>query len=731
MNQAMWEAQKRTLLASGIEPVDKILGGLEAHRLYLAHGEAAGKSLFGFKFLIEGLKRGETVALVTGNAPEDAVRRFARLGYDCLQDIQQNRLLILEYDHNPFARQNDLMTILRELDWRLRGSEPQRLVVDPVLPLIQNKGTNAPGRAQEFMRWAASFNATVLLIGNGEYKELQPMVHESFRFEIINNGETATRYFTFEKSPDLPSQAIEVDPRRGVFLLHRPMETAIFNEKLPARDEVIQTSLLSVEIAPVPPRATTPEMEARQNRPSPPHAENRRSVPAVTTSDEASKRTSAGQSAAVVPFPLKTTEDSPVIALPNAQEAQAGEANFVSIDLEWREAPKPKAGTPMAQPITGFDDFLKEVQETIADLHLDEIIFLAPDDVVPFVESIASEALPISPIEKLDERRKTLAATGRRVSDRLFRRQVVERERRGAMERRQPVPSSSPTITAKDCTILVITEDALLCKRLESVLQDYSVTIIQDTVKGIANAMSLNPDLIILNMDLPMMDGFKVLAQLRASLTAPIITVSQTRQRASDRIHSIELGSDYFLTKPLSLVELKQKVKQLLARARGIDSWLSDATTLQNSLSEMRRDREAQSSGAAARMMPAGKATIGAYEDFIAEVEKRVKTAMQQGGSFSIVGVSLEALQRESGAQDKELFALVSQLMRTDDLLTTNPRLELVALLNHTDANGAKAFIRRVRQSVANRSDRDLPIWVRSFPSFEEERVMISKAAIS
>jgi hypothetical protein len=69
--------------------------------------------------------------------------------------------------------------------------------------------------------------------------------------------------------------------------------------------------------------------------------------------------------------------------------------------------------------------------------------------------------------------------------------------------------------------------------------------------------------------------------------------------------------------------------------------------------------------------------------------------------------------------------------MRTEDLLTTNPRFELVALLNHTDANGAKAFIRRVRQSVANRSDRDLPIWVRCFPSFEEERVMISKAAIS
>src|SRR5262249_21453298 len=180
--------------------------------------------LFGCKFLIEGLKRGETVALVTGNAPEDAVRRFMRLGYDCLQDLQQNRLLILEYgDRNQLARLNDLTPLLRELDWRLRGSEPQRLVVDPVLPLIMSKGLNVPSRAEEFRRWQASFNHTVWLMENGKYKELQPLVRKLFRFEIKNNGETATRYFTFEKTPTMPSQAIEVDPRRGVFLLHRPI----------------------------------------------------------------------------------------------------------------------------------------------------------------------------------------------------------------------------------------------------------------------------------------------------------------------------------------------------------------------------------------------------------------------------------------------------------------------------------------------------------------------------
>ena len=89
-------AKALNLITSGIEPVDKLLGGLESGHTYLAHGDASGKSLFGIKFLVEGLKRGEKAALVIRTSHEDAVRRFARLGYDCLNDVHEGRLLILE-----------------------------------------------------------------------------------------------------------------------------------------------------------------------------------------------------------------------------------------------------------------------------------------------------------------------------------------------------------------------------------------------------------------------------------------------------------------------------------------------------------------------------------------------------------------------------------------------------------------------------------------------------------
>ena len=91
-------------MVSGIEPVDELMGGLNQGELYLVHGEASGKSLFGFKFLIEGLKKGENGALVIRYSPEDAVRRFARLGYDCLEDVYSGRLVILEYSDDISVR---------------------------------------------------------------------------------------------------------------------------------------------------------------------------------------------------------------------------------------------------------------------------------------------------------------------------------------------------------------------------------------------------------------------------------------------------------------------------------------------------------------------------------------------------------------------------------------------------------------------------------------------------
>src|SRR5262249_53741488 len=219
----------RNLVPSGVEPVDKLRGGLESGKLYLVHGEGPSKSLFGYQFLIEGLKRGEHVALIINYSPEDAVRWFARLGYDCLEDIYSGRLVVLECaeeNFNQISRMKELSPVLRELGWLIGERNPERVVFEPIGRLVIGEAGSTGNRSREFASWAGGIGSTSLLIANGRSEELitnlLPLVRESFRFELKQEGGVAIRYLFFEKSPDIPGQAIEADPSKGIFLVDRP-----------------------------------------------------------------------------------------------------------------------------------------------------------------------------------------------------------------------------------------------------------------------------------------------------------------------------------------------------------------------------------------------------------------------------------------------------------------------------------------------------------------------------
>src|SRR5262244_2630833 len=195
------QAQPGRKINSGIEPVDELMSGLDRGQLYLVHGEASGKSLFGIKFLIEGLKQGRNGALVIRYSPEDAVRRFARLGYDCLEDVYSGRLVILEYSDDisqKIGKLRELTPLLRELEWLLGETHPERLIFDPVASVLAGASGNIQTRANEFAEWARSFGATVVLIANETNPEIiesfRPLVAESFRFDVREVGERAARF---------------------------------------------------------------------------------------------------------------------------------------------------------------------------------------------------------------------------------------------------------------------------------------------------------------------------------------------------------------------------------------------------------------------------------------------------------------------------------------------------------------------------------------------------------
>ena len=235
------------LIPSGVEPVDKHLGGLERGHLYLARGDASGKSLVGIAFLIEGLKRGQPGALITTQRREDAIRRFARLGYDCSRAMLTGALVVFTYSNDIVEHYLHLEPLLSEFGPILDKTSPERIVFDPVDNLLAGvKQDDVLIRANQLSVWVRSFGATVVLVANedkrGVIESLTPSVRDSFRFEVRESCDRVVRMLVFEKSPSIPDQAVRVDPSRGIFLLEDQHTGELMNERLEKNDEEAATS---------------------------------------------------------------------------------------------------------------------------------------------------------------------------------------------------------------------------------------------------------------------------------------------------------------------------------------------------------------------------------------------------------------------------------------------------------------------------------------------------------
>ena len=78
-----------------------------------------------------------------------------------------------------------------------------------------------------------------------------------------------------------------------------------------------------------------------------------------------------------------------------------------------------------------------------------------------------------------------------------------------------------------------------------------------------------DPDLVVIELDLPVVDGFAICRQVRESSRVPVIAVSGARVSEADRMRSAEAGADLFLSKPFGLREFGLRARQLVARFRG------------------------------------------------------------------------------------------------------------------------------------------------------------------
>jgi len=117
--------------------------------------------------------------------------------------------------------------------------------------------------------------------------------------------------------------------------------------------------------------------------------------------------------------------------------------------------------------------------------------------------------------------------------------------------------------------VLVIEDNPDLAYGLRNNLEieGYEVDVVGDGAKGLARARDADVELVILDLMLPGMDGFRVLRALRDEGRRVPVLILTARGEESDKVRGLRLGADDYVTKPFGVLELLARVEALLRRA--------------------------------------------------------------------------------------------------------------------------------------------------------------------
>ena len=129
--------------------------------------------------------------------------------------------------------------------------------------------------------------------------------------------------------------------------------------------------------------------------------------------------------------------------------------------------------------------------------------------------------------------------------------------------------------------VLVVEDDPNLAEVVQRYLgrEGFEVEAVADGESGLERALEWLPDLVVLDIMLPGIDGLEVCRRLRGSAPIPVVMLT-ARTEEDDRVLGLELGADDYVTKPFSPRELTARVKAVLRRSDGPVSVTAGATSL-------------------------------------------------------------------------------------------------------------------------------------------------------
>ena len=120
-------------------------------------------------------------------------------------------------------------------------------------------------------------------------------------------------------------------------------------------------------------------------------------------------------------------------------------------------------------------------------------------------------------------------------------------------------------------SVLVVEDDRNIAELLQLYLEKegYAVTIAYDGGQGLSKFRAIQPDLVLLDVMMPVMDGWAVCRAIRGESQTPIIMLT-AKSETEDKVQGLKTGADDYITKPFEMKEVLARIEAVLRRSSGV-----------------------------------------------------------------------------------------------------------------------------------------------------------------
>ena len=120
-------------------------------------------------------------------------------------------------------------------------------------------------------------------------------------------------------------------------------------------------------------------------------------------------------------------------------------------------------------------------------------------------------------------------------------------------------------------TVLIVEDDRNIAELLQMYLEKegYAVAVANDGGEGLAKFRSVKPDLVLLDVMMPVMDGWAVCKAIRADSQTPIIMLT-AKGETGDKVMGLKTGADDYITKPFEMREVLARIEAVLRRSGSV-----------------------------------------------------------------------------------------------------------------------------------------------------------------